>query len=138
MIRAVLDTNVVISALIFEGAATALVPAWQRHAFALLVSASLLGEYIRVLHYPKFQLSRDAIGDLVERELLPFITSVKVKTTPRVITADPADDHVLACAVAGRADVIVSGDHHLLDLKQYRGIPVIAVAEFLKRLSSSR
>jgi putative PIN family toxin of toxin-antitoxin system len=138
LIRAVLDTNVVISALVFEGPANALVPAWQQPRFVWLVSKPLVAEYIRVLHYPKFRLSRDEIRHLVERELLPFVTPITVRRVPRVITADPADNHVLACASAGKADLIVSGDRHLLDLARYCGIPVLPLSMFLHRLGPAR
>ena len=132
MTRLVLDTNVVISALVFEGPANALVPAWQQRQFTFLVSKALLAEYIRVLHYPKFRLSLDEVRYLVDRQLLPFITPVAVGRTPRIVTADPADDHVLACALAGKADAVVTGDRHLLVLRRYRDIPIISLAELLK------
>lgn len=133
MIRVVLDTNVVISALVFAGPANQLVPAWQQGQFAPLVSKALLAEYIRVLHYSKFRLTAETIRHLIEQELLPFVTAVKVRTTPRVIREDPSDDHVLACAVAGRADLIVSGDAHLLSLRQYRRISIVTIADVLRR-----
>jgi putative PIN family toxin of toxin-antitoxin system len=136
VIRAVLDTDVVASGLLFQGAASVLPAAWQMRRFAFLVSAALLDEYARVLHYPRFHLTVDRIRYLVEDELLPFITPVKVTRTPRVIRADPLDNHLLACAVAGYADVLVSGDHHLLGLSRYRGILIISLASFVERLGS--
>lgn len=134
MIRAVLDTNAVVSALIFKASAFPLVTAWQQRRFRVLVSPALLEECIRVFHYPKFRLSEGEIRRLLYQELVPFITPVKVSRTPRVIPADPSDDHILACAVAGNADVIVSGDRHLLDLGQYRAIPIVPIADFLARM----
>ena len=134
MIRAVLDTNAVVSALIFNASAFPLVTAWQQPRFRLLVSPALLEECIRVFHYPKFRLSEGEIKRLLYQELVPFITPVKVSRTPRVILADPSDDHILACAVAGNADIIVSGDRHLLDLGQYRAIPIVPIADFLARV----
>jgi predicted nucleic acid-binding protein len=56
--------------------------------------------------------------------------------TVEAIPDDPADDLVLACALEGHADVIVSGDHHLLDLKSYQGIDIVSPAEFLKMLEN--
>ena len=134
LVRAVLDTNVVISALVFEGKSSALAPAWKHRQFTLLVSQALVTEYVRVLHYPKFRLTRQDIRYLLEEELLPFLTPVRVTRTPQVIRADPSDDHVLACAVSGKADLIVSGDHHLLDLKRYRKIPIVPLAHFIDQL----
>jgi len=134
VIRAVLDTNVIVSALIYKAVAFPVVVAWQQHRFQLLVSTRLLEEYIRVFHYPKFHLTQREIANLVYQELVPFITPVKVARTPRVIHADPSDNHVLACAVAGKADLIVSGDHHVLRLGTYRTVPIVALSEFLTRL----
>jgi putative PIN family toxin of toxin-antitoxin system len=134
VIRAVLDTNAVVSALIFKASAFPLVTAWQQQRFRLLVSPALLEDCIRVFHYPKFRLSEGEIKRLLYHEMVPFITPVKVSRTPRVILADPSDDHILACAVAGNADIIVSGDRHLLDLGQYRAIPIVPIADFLARV----
>ena len=132
--RAVLDTNVVISALVFQGPAKALVSFWQRKRILLLASQALVEEHIRVLHYPKFRLTQAEIRYLVEEELLPFITPVKVRRVPDVIREDPADNQVLACASAGRAGLIVTGDHHLLVLSRYRQVPIVTISEFLKRV----
>ena len=137
MTRAVLDTNIVISALLFEGVASALVPAWRNHRFAFLVSQALLAEYIRVLHYPKFRLTQEDIRHLLEEDILPFITPVKVIRTPRVVLADPADDHVLACAIAGKADLLVTGDPHLLKLIRHRRVPMVTLSQFLHQLGLS-
>lgn len=135
MIRAVLDTNIVVSALLFEGPARAARAAWQdRRRMTLLVSKALLAEYIRVLHYPKFRLTPPEIKDLIEEDVLPLITPVRVTRTPRVVRADPSDNHVLACAVAGRADAIVTGDRHLLTLSSHQGIPILMLAHFLRQL----
>ena len=134
VMRVVLDTNVVLSALLFEGQAARLVSAWQRRRFVWLVSKALLGEYIRTLHYPKFRLTHREIRSLIEQDILPFVSPVKVSKTPRVIAEDPADDHVLACAVAGKASCLVTGDRHLLSLGQHRTIPLISLADFLKQL----
>lgn len=135
MTRVVLDTNVVISALVFQGQASALVPAWQRKRFTLLISQALLNEYIRVLHYPKFHLTPAEVHHLIVEEVVPFMTPVLVKRVPRVIRVDPSDNHVLACASVGKADLIVSGDRHVLELKQYRRIPILPLSAFLHRLS---
>lgn len=134
MIRAVLDTNIVISALVFRGQASALVPAWQGARFRMLVSSHLLDEYIRVLHYPKFHLIPAEVHHLIVEEVVPFMTPVLVKRVPRVIRVDPSDNHVLACASAGKANVIVSGDRHLLELEKYAHIPIVTLADFLHQI----
>lgn len=137
MIRVVLDTNVVISALVFRGVAVPLVSAWQSGRFKMLVSRQLLNEYIRVLHYPKFHLTPQEIHHAIVEQVAPFVTAVKVVRIPRIIQVDPSDNHVLACASAGKANVIVSGDHHVLGLKQYRRIPIVTLQEFLHQINLS-
>ncbi len=137
MIGAVLDTNVVISALIFTGEANALVTAWQQGRFRLLISKTLLDEYIRVLHYPKFHLSEDEIRHLVEEELLPYIKPIKVRSSRLLnVCRDPNDDMFLSCALAGHASFIVTGDKDLLDLNPFRGLNILTPREFLNLLPS--
>ena len=134
LIRIVLDTNVLISAILFEGQSSRLVFAWQTRQIGLLVSKQLLSEYIRVLHYPKFRLIIPEIQSIIEQDILPFITPVKVSRAPRIIQQDPFDNHILACAAAGKASLIVSGDKHLLTLGSYKKIPIVTVSELLKDL----
>jgi len=131
---AVLDTNVVVSALLFGGETARLVALWQSNAFALLASAAIIEEYARVLSYPKFQLTDAEIREMLNEDILPFVTPVRVKKIPRVNSKDPSDDKFLACAVVGKADAIVSGDHHVLELRAYRSISILPVQAFLKTI----
>jgi putative PIN family toxin of toxin-antitoxin system len=131
--RVVLDTNVVLSALLFSGATARLVGMWQSRQFELLVCASILKEYTRVLAYPKFQLDQKLIIDILHHDILPYVTPVSIPAhIPPVILEDPTDDIFLACAVSGTADALVSGDMHLLRLGQYNGIPILDPSAFLK------
>ena len=134
MKKVVLDTNVVISALLFGGETVRLVRLWQTGAFSWLASAAIIQEYARVLAYPKFKLTEAEIRELLNEDILPFVTAVRVGKVPRVIRQDPSDDEFLACALTGKADAIVSGDHHLLELKRYREIPILDVRTFLSNL----
>jgi uncharacterized protein len=77
VIRAVLDTNVVISALLFSGPPSQPVSAWQSSRLRPVVSAQILDEYLRVLAYPRFKLTSGEIRGLIEEELIPFIETVK-------------------------------------------------------------
>jgi predicted nucleic acid-binding protein len=79
------------------------------------------------------QLLQQAFAGLVVRyaELASLVPPASIGG---VIQADPDDDHVLACALAAKADLIVSGDSHLLNLKRYQSIPIVSPAEALKRL----
>ena len=134
MKKVVLDTNVVISALLFGGGTARLVSLWQTGEFSWLASAAIIQEYARVLAYPKFKLAEAEIRELLNEDILPFVTAVRVGKVPRVIRQDPSDDGFLACALTGKADAIVSGDHHLLELTRYREIPILDVRTFLSNL----
>lgn len=93
------------------------------------MSSAILKEYARALAYPKFKLTRTEIRGIIEQELLPYVSPVKVKSTLHVITQDPSDDKFLDLAQEGKADYILSGDKHLLDLKTFHGIKIITPNE---------
>ena len=122
IIRAVIDTNVVVSALLFEGVSGKLIPLWQNNQIKPLVSKQIIGEYITVLAYPKFALTEDEIQYLVYNEILPYVDVVLPELTSAIVLDDPSDDKFIHCAISGKAEYIVSGDRHLLSLGQYRRI----------------
>lgn len=130
--RVVLDTNVVISSLLFTGIASEIVPLWQKGAITVLLSREILEEYLRVLAYPKFQLSEGEIKGLIEEELLPFVQIIKPGTRIRIVKRDPSDNKFLECAVAGKADVLISGDKELLAIRHYRQVRVQTPSRFLE------
>jgi putative PIN family toxin of toxin-antitoxin system len=134
VIRAVLDTNVVISALLFSGPPSQLVSAWQSSRLRPVVSAPILEEYIRVLAYPKFELTPAEIHGLVEEELLPFIETVRV--TPLVVPTlrDLDDVKFIACAMTAGVRWLVSGDDDLLSLRRVESVEIISVTAFLQHL----
>ena len=77
--RIVLDTNAVISALLFRGVSSKLVSLWQNGLITPLLSREVLDEYLRVLSYPKFELSEKEIKELIQEEILPYAEVVKPK-----------------------------------------------------------
>ena len=87
-----------------------------------------------MLAYPKFKLAESEIRELLTEDILPFITPARATKVPRVIPEDRSDDAVLACAVAGKADLIVSGDHHLLNLSKHQGISILSVKSFFQEI----
>lgn len=130
--KVVLDTNVVVSALLFRGRISRLHTLWKKRTFVLVASKEIVEEYITVLAYPKFKLTEREIKDLIEEELLPYIESVSVPEDAKGVCADPDDDKFVACALKSNADAIVSGDAHLLSLKKVKRCPIITAEKLLK------
>jgi hypothetical protein len=135
--RVVLDTNVLISALLFGGLPGRLVPLWQRREIVLLVSPEVLKEYIKVLSYPKFGLDEEEIKSILREEVLPYFDPVKPVTPVEVVREDPSNDKFLSLAVDGKAKFLVSGDIHLLGIKRYCETAIVTVSAFLDLVSRS-
>lgn len=131
--RVVLDTNVLVSALLFGGGLEPLVVQWKSGAVIPLFSRATFAEFRKVLAYPRFSLTEPEIRSLIEEEVLPYLEVVEVKEEIHGVCRDPGDDIFLSCAVAAGADAIVSGDKDLLALGNYRGIPLVSVNDFLKK-----
>lgn len=133
--RAVLDVNVIISALLSgRGAPAGALRAWLHGEFELVVSPALLTELERALAYPKLS---DRISAIDTEELLALLSRSAVlfddlPGPPPVPSTDPDDDYVISLAADARA-VIVSGDHHLTDLAGQ--MPVYTPAQFLELLA---
>ena len=136
--RVVLDTNAVVSALLFTGISSELVSLWQKGLITLLLSREILDEYLRVFSYPKFKLSEEEIKELIQDQVLPYAEVVKPKRRLRVVQRDPSDNKFLECAVAGKARVIISGDKDLLSLGRYREVRIQTPAQFLAENSELR
>lgn len=139
-VRVVLDTNIVVSSYVVRlGAPGRIVAAWRAGAFQIAVSGALLNEYERALNYPRVvRRHRFSPAQLAQEVAAIRATAILVEpdTVPRVVPDDSDDDQVLACAVAAGADYIVSGDRHLLDLREYRGIRILSPAAFVALLDS--
>ena len=134
IVRVVIDTNVVISALLFGGLPGNLIPLWKSGRVEPLASRDSVNEYLRVLAYPKFNLDEEDINYLFHQEILPFFDVINVKRGQPVVNKDPADDMFIHCALAGNAKVVISGDAHLLALKSYRTVEIITPAQVLAML----
>lgn len=134
MIRAVLDTNVLVSALLFSGPPSQLVPAWQGGRLCPVVSAEILEEYVRVLAYSKFKLTGSEILSLIEEDVLPFVDTVRAKPISVPTLRDPDDMKSLACAVSARVHWLVSGDDDLLSIGKVESVEIVSVTNFLRHL----
>jgi putative PIN family toxin of toxin-antitoxin system len=132
--RVVIDTNVVISAFLFEGGPGELVPLWKSGRINPLASREIIDEYLRVLTYPKFRLTPEEIDFILYQEILPHFEIVRAEPVPVIVRDDPSDDKFIRCAKAGKAKRIISGDRHLLRLKQYQTIKILTPAQFLAEL----
>jgi putative PIN family toxin of toxin-antitoxin system len=137
--RVVLDTNVVLSALLFGGGPAAGVRiGWQSGRFRPLASTATARELIRVLAYPKFALSADEQEELLA-DYMPWVQVVRIPDPPPAVPAcrDPFDLPFLHLAVAGKAHALVSGDRDLLALAGPRGLraAVLTVEAFCRRSS---
>lgn len=139
MIRAVLDTNIIVSALFWNGPPRAVLEAALDKQFISLTSEANTTELARVLAYPKFaeQIANQAVA--IERlvgDYLTIVVPVMFAEVPHNVVRGPKDRSVLACAVGGKADFIVSGDKDLLVLTTYDDIPILSAEGFLRRLST--
>jgi uncharacterized protein len=133
MLRVVLDTNVLVSAIISDGKARELLNKGITNQYSVLISDLILKELIVVLRRPKFKISEDE----VQRTILAVIRTadvINVKTKIKAVKEDPKDDMIIETAIDGGADMIVTGDGHLLALKTFRGINVTTVEKMLAYL----
>ena len=142
MLKAVIDTNVFVSSLLVKaGLPARVLEAWRERQYLLIVSPAIIAEIRATLSYPRIRRKYAITDEDVEHLIrLPECDALVVPGDVDVsdaIPEDPSDEMVLACAVEARADVIVSGDHHLLDLGTYRDIPVLTARGFLERLGEA-
>ncbi len=137
VLRAVLDTNVTVSALVFDrGVMAWLRHAWQTQLFTPLIDESGMRELVRVLGYPKFRLDEERIRDLLG-DYLPHAEVVAPRGEGRrsrlPLCRDPDDQPFLLLADTGNADVLVTGDKALLDLDGNTTFKIETAASFRGR-----
>ena len=130
--KLIVDTNVFVSGVFFSGPPFEILDAWRRKKVTLIISPDILSEYRRV-------------GDALVAEfpgvnLDPWIELLMLKAElaeapplPESVCSDPDDDKFLACGIATRTKLIVSGDKHLLDVSGYQGITVLKPRAFVDR-----
>ena len=138
----VLDTNVIISTLLSsKGPPAEIIRRWEADEFEVVTSAALLTELERALGYQRVRKYYRRPEEIVHALLKRFkavVTSVDPQFSLDVIEEDPSDNRVLEVAIAGGAAYIVTGDDHLLSLKQYRGVAILNPAGFLTLLEMRR
>jgi putative PIN family toxin of toxin-antitoxin system len=134
MIRAVFDTNTVVSGFLWSGAPAKAIFAAIEGKFQLLATEALIAELERVLSRKKFASRFAAIGKTPQGFLANYRAPAELVQPAEialVVATDPTDNAVLACAVGGKADYVVSGDTHLLNLASYQNISILTVNRFL-------
>jgi putative PIN family toxin of toxin-antitoxin system len=136
MLRVVLDTNVLVSAAISNGKSRELLRKGIENQFSIITSDLILNELETALRRPKFKTSKDEI----DRIILALTLSsevIDVKSKFQAVKEDRKDYMIINTAFDGRVDIIVTGDRHLLELENFKGIKIITIESMLKLLHKS-
>ncbi|MCI0553527.1 MAG: putative toxin-antitoxin system toxin component, PIN family [Anaerolineae bacterium] len=135
MKRVVLDTNIFVS-MALGGQVGKINDEWRAGKFILVVSNEIVSEYLDVLQRPKLHLKSRTIATIVNR-IYRKAEFVAPEEKIFVVLADTSDNKFIEAAIEGKTDYIVSGDKHLLDLKEFQSIPIITAREFLDILETA-
>ena len=128
----VLDTTTLISALGWKhGNPRKVFDLCVHDKYKLIESLDLIKEFILVINRPKFDFISVEYKNEFLLSFLQICDLVEPKEKLKVVKPDPKDDIVLECALAGKSNYIISGDKHLLDLKDFRGIKILTPKDFL-------
>ena len=142
-LRLVLDTNIVVAGLLWNGPPRRLIElAIKGEAIQLFSSAVLIDELAHTLGYEKFAPRIERFGTSIEVLVAQYTALVWLVTpasVPRIVVSDADDDHVIAASVAARAELIVTGDRkHLLPIGSHQGVAIVTAREVLDTLEASR
>jgi len=132
--RVVFDTNVMISGLLWRGRAYQCLLLARTGVVQAVYCPEMMAELSEKLRH-RFGFSENRIRAVVHN-VRRFAERVEISGTLKVIAADPDDDKFIECAVMGKAVVIVSSDHHMLDWGHYEDIPIMSAAEFVDWIDS--
>jgi putative PIN family toxin of toxin-antitoxin system len=135
MLRAVMDTNILISSFISPfGSPREIEKRWRDGEFVLITSPAIIEEVNRVLHLPRIQQKYH----LTESDIQAFVLAlahqahcVAGRLVLNDVAPDPGDDKIISCAVEGKADFIVTGDKRLQELGEYQGIRIVNAESFI-------
>lgn len=134
IIPVVLDTNILVSALLFGGTPGKLMELWKSGRIQPFLCKEIIEETLRVLAYPRFRLSEEEINYLLYYEILPYFKVAVISPGPVIVPQDPSDDKFIRCAEAAGAGFIISGDRHLISLKEYGSAKILTPTRFLAGL----
>ena len=136
MARVVIDTNVLISALINSGKSRKLVlKLLEEHT--VILSSQILAELADVISRDKFSVTSSQVDRFISI-LVKKATIVSVHSIPKVILEDPDDDVVISTAFMGKAEYIVSGDKHLLKIAYYKKTQIVSVNHFIQIIANRK
>jgi uncharacterized protein len=129
-VRVILDTNVFLSGVFFSGPPSQILEAWRDSRLHMVISQEILDEYMRVakilsVQFPAIDILSIIKLVTVEAEIFPSYT------LPEPVCDDPDDDKFLACAIASKCKLIISGDKHLLRVSEFKGINIMKPRNFV-------
>ena len=138
MIRAVLDTNILISGILTpQGNPGKLIKKWKNNQFILITSEPIIKELVRVTNYPKITKAKPNIGQQTE-QLIDLIFKYAIVTLGKLdinlVPDDPTDNKFVAAAIEGAGNYLISGDKHLKKLSQFHHTKVITPKDFISLL----
>jgi uncharacterized protein len=129
-VTVVLDTNVFVSGVFFSGPPYQILRAWKNQEIQIVISLEILDEYNRVGEELSEQFPETDLNPILE-----LVTTkaeiVKAARLYEAVCDDPDDDKFFACAISAKAEIIVSGDKHLLKMSGYKGIKVVKPRQFI-------
>ncbi len=141
MKRVVLDTSTLISGLLWDGNEATVIEKAESRTIRLFISHHLLEELEAVLKRDKFSNKLKGKEYTVEKavaKIALIATLIEPSIKINVVKEDPDDNRILECAVSAEATVIVSGDSHLLNLRNYAGIDIVSTIDFMKQISGQK
>ncbi len=140
-LKAVLDTNVWVSALLWGGKPAEIIKAAEQSKIYIVISEEIVNEISQVLNYSKLKQIYQIEGlnheELIEA-VLKIVHFVKVTKHVKIVLKHPADNKFIDCALEAKANYIISGDKHLLKVDSYKKIPIISVSNFLQILETKQ
>ena len=134
-LSAVIDTNVLVSGLLWRGTPYQLLKWAEEKRLTIYTSLDILAEVYRVLHYAKFQKYIDnqhVSSDELFTQVAALCTIIQVDKTVENVCPDRDDEKFISCALSANVQVLISGDKHLLDLKQYQTVRIITAQKYFQ------
>ena len=130
----ILDTNVLVSALLFKGEVTHLADLWKAGKIRPVFSRATFAEFRKVLDYPKFRLSPLEIEAIIKEDILPFFGVIDSVKEINGFCRDPHDDKFAALAIASNPAFLITGDDDLLCLKRIEKTQIVKPGAFLRTI----